>query len=238
MNPRCCGQDSEFIVQSINLKYWYCRECKNEVDPNGVKGVPVTAIAAREEMGFGGVPVSPPPGWMPVPKNWNPNGLSYPVPPPAPKAHPNTGMLRAGDTLEWRHNDGSYEMIKIQADHVKTIPSTVLTAWVNGKVIYDTTASTSLPPVPAPVKLKALHSFNNADVCVHCGITFSDWSHNGWNCTLGAKSPTPPTPSANACAHTTWVPHANPAGGMGAHCYKCGIDYDAHQAAQLTKGIP
>ncbi len=33
MNPRCCGTDASWIVQGINLAYWYCRECKNEVDP-------------------------------------------------------------------------------------------------------------------------------------------------------------------------------------------------------------
>lgn len=31
-NPRCCGIDSVFVEISHSSKYWYCRECKKEVD--------------------------------------------------------------------------------------------------------------------------------------------------------------------------------------------------------------
>lgn len=193
MSPRCCGQNAEFIVQSISLKYWFCRECRNEVDPDGVKGQPVSgsaALAALNER------LATPP---PSPHGIGGNGIihvygaggSQPLKQLYPsKALPNTGMLKTGDTLEWRHNDGTFEVVRIQADHVKTIPSTVIQAWVNGRLIYDTTA-----PIPVGV----------------------------------------PTPAA--CKHTTWVPHALPAGGIGAHCGKCGIDMDDYQQ-QLTKGIP
>lgn len=32
MKPRCCGQDAQWTVISPTLQYWYCKECKNEVD--------------------------------------------------------------------------------------------------------------------------------------------------------------------------------------------------------------
>ncbi len=28
---RCCGQEAKWVEQSVNLKYWYCTECKQEV---------------------------------------------------------------------------------------------------------------------------------------------------------------------------------------------------------------
>lgn len=31
MTPRCCGFDAEWIVQSVRLAYWYCKECHTEV---------------------------------------------------------------------------------------------------------------------------------------------------------------------------------------------------------------
>lgn len=182
MNPRCCGQDSEFIVQSINLKYWYCRECRNEVDPNGAKGVPVSAIAALDRDFDGGIAVPPPPGWAI----------------PTPKVNANTGLLRAGDRLEWRHADGSFEMIKITADHVKTIPSTVVTAWVNGNIIYDlrgrqSPTSPTRPAVVAqrysPSGVLLAHPWNNANICDDCGLAFGDWVQGAGTprCTAKAK---------------------------------------------------
>ncbi len=29
--PKCCGQDAKWVEQSVNLKYFYCAKCKNEV---------------------------------------------------------------------------------------------------------------------------------------------------------------------------------------------------------------
>ena len=29
--PLCCGQAAKWVEQSINLQYWYCEKCKNEV---------------------------------------------------------------------------------------------------------------------------------------------------------------------------------------------------------------
>lgn len=31
ITPICCGQDAEWIVQSLNLAYFFCRECRKEV---------------------------------------------------------------------------------------------------------------------------------------------------------------------------------------------------------------
>jgi hypothetical protein len=28
--PICCKQEARYVVQSINLEYWYCDECKQE----------------------------------------------------------------------------------------------------------------------------------------------------------------------------------------------------------------
>lgn len=29
--PQCCGKDAEWVVQSVNIAYFYCKECKKEV---------------------------------------------------------------------------------------------------------------------------------------------------------------------------------------------------------------
>ncbi len=31
MSVTCCGQKAQWTVISHNLRYWYCKECKNEV---------------------------------------------------------------------------------------------------------------------------------------------------------------------------------------------------------------
>lgn len=34
MNPKCCGLDAVWTVQSPTLQYWFCKECKKEVSAN------------------------------------------------------------------------------------------------------------------------------------------------------------------------------------------------------------
>jgi len=29
--PFCCGKRAKYVIQSVNLAYWYCEVCKNEV---------------------------------------------------------------------------------------------------------------------------------------------------------------------------------------------------------------
>lgn len=37
--PKCCDQDAKWVVVSINLAYFYCEKCKNEVtETSGVGG--------------------------------------------------------------------------------------------------------------------------------------------------------------------------------------------------------
>jgi hypothetical protein len=35
--PFCCGKEAEWVVQSKSLSYWFCRQCKNEVNPTDCK---------------------------------------------------------------------------------------------------------------------------------------------------------------------------------------------------------
>lgn len=52
-NPICdCGNQSEHIVISPTLEYFYCRECKNEVKVEDKVELEGTRGATQEEMNF------------------------------------------------------------------------------------------------------------------------------------------------------------------------------------------
>lgn len=49
--PKCCGKDATWVVQSHNLQYWYCKECKKEPGAKTqVGGLPDRLPETDEEM--------------------------------------------------------------------------------------------------------------------------------------------------------------------------------------------
>lgn len=39
MTPKCCNQDAKWVEQTVNLKYWYCSRCCNEVKEGADIGI-------------------------------------------------------------------------------------------------------------------------------------------------------------------------------------------------------
>jgi hypothetical protein len=158
MKPNCCGKEAEWIVQSVRLAYWFCRECKNEVSYK-----PVSASALeRSDM-----PISQVMGGKLV---WDPAGAIIPR-----GGFPNTGMLLPGDLLVFDYDDGSTYCIAISARHVKTIPSSVVKARVNGNLVYDKASYYGFNGAPTPAA--QTHQWNRATAsCNGCGMSYIDWS--------------------------------------------------------------
>lgn len=78
MTPICCGQDAKWIMQSISLQYWFCKECKNEVveaKPMTIDNLIVAPTDITKRLGF------------------------IQFVPPAKSS--NTGFMRAGDTIDY-----------------------------------------------------------------------------------------------------------------------------------------
>lgn len=151
MIPICCGRDAEWIVQSISLSYWFCRECRNEVSAKK-DDAPEAPLVIDDPVYLSGQPI----------------GLV------APRAHtqPVTPMLHVGDTVVTHYGNGYFTLQRVgrHGTGVKAIPSNASHVEVNGKIVYDTRKAppaAAKPSCPVGGHLWAV----NTDTCIVCGIT-------------------------------------------------------------------
>ncbi len=81
--PKCCGLDAKWIEQSVNLKYFFCTKCKNEVtEQSSNSGAFVKATS--ELMKRLGTEPEPSRAYLPFPSHLTQGGSTTPNHPTFP----------------------------------------------------------------------------------------------------------------------------------------------------------